>query len=87
MMSRIVSRVLLLLVGLASSSGVLAYEIETIEPPFWWQGMEHKELQLLVHGDGVGRLTPSVDYPGVSVNRFIRVQSPNYLFVDRKSVV
>ena len=52
-----------------------------VEPPFWWQGFEHRELQLLVHGDDVGGLSASVDYPGVSVDRVIPADSPNYLFV------
>ncbi len=59
----------------------LAYEIDRVDPPFWWQGMVHPELQLMVYGDGVGVLKPEVDAPGVTVTRVVRVDSPNYLFV------
>ncbi len=55
--------------------------IDRIEPPFWWQGFEHRELQLLVNGKNVGELSPSVDYPGVDIVRVERVDSANYLFV------
>jgi len=60
----------------ASSDG-----IERMEPPFWWQGFKNTELQLLVNGNGVSELTPSVDYPGIDVTRAERGDSPNYLFV------
>ena len=28
--------------------------IDRLEPPFWWTGMQHKGLQLMVHGEGIG---------------------------------
>lgn len=55
--------------------------LERVEPPFWWQGFKHEELQLLVHGNGVGGLTPDVDYAGVKIARVERVKSNNYLFI------
>jgi glycosidase len=55
--------------------------IDRIEPPFWWQGFEHQELQILVHGNGIGAFDVSVDYPGVEVTRVERVDSDNYLFI------
>ncbi len=56
-------------------------EIERLEPPFWWQGFEHRELQLLVYGPDIGSTRPSIDYPGVRISRVVSVESPNYLFV------
>ena len=58
-----------------------AQEIQRVEPPNWWTGFEHSELQLLVYGPDVGSLVPSVDYPGLGLSRTVRVDSPNYLFV------
>jgi glycosidase len=58
-----------------------AQEIERIEPPFWWTGFEHRELQLMLHGNNISLLTPDVDHAGVSINRVVRVENPNYLFV------
>ena len=55
--------------------------IERVEPPFWWVGFQHSELQLLVHGDDIGDLTPSVDYAGIEVARVEHGDSPNYLFI------
>jgi len=55
--------------------------IDRVEPPFWWIGFEHRELQLMVHGDDIAGTMPSIDYPGVTVRRVVRVESPNYLFL------
>ena len=55
--------------------------IERVEPPFWWNGFDHTELQLLVHGPDVSELSPSVDHPGIEVSRVEIGDSPNYLFV------
>jgi len=55
--------------------------IERVEPPFWWTGLKHTELQLLVHGEGIAELTPSVSVNDLSVTRVERGDSPNYLFV------
>ncbi len=52
-----------------------------IEPPFWWRGFEHRELQLMVHGSGIAAFEPSIAHEGVSIGRVERVDSPNYLFV------
>ncbi len=55
--------------------------IDRVEPPFWWTGFEHQELQVLIYGHEAGTFDASVDYPGVSVNRIERVDNENYLFL------
>jgi len=55
--------------------------ITRIEPPFWWSGFEHGELQLLVHAGGIADYTPTVTTRGLSITRVERGDSPNYLFV------
>ena len=55
--------------------------IDRVEPPFWWQGFEHDELQIMVHGHGIGEFDVSIDYPGVAIIRIERVDSENYLFI------
>jgi glycosidase len=56
--------------------------IQRVEPPFWWAGMYNPELQLMIYGEKVAELRPELDYPGVRIARTIRVENPNYLFVD-----
>ncbi len=58
-----------------------AQEIERIEPPFWWAGFEHSEVQLMLYGNNISLLTPATEYPGISIKRIVRVRNPNYLFV------
>jgi glycosidase len=68
-----------LLMAIATFSD--AQEIDRIEPPFWWTGFEHREVQLMLHGNNISLLTPAVEHDGVSISRVVRVESPNYLFV------
>jgi neopullulanase len=56
--------------------------IQRIEPPNWWAGMAHPELQLLVYGKDIGHLEPSINYPGVHIQHCIRVENNNYLFIN-----
>ena len=55
--------------------------IERVEPPFWWTGFRETELQLMVYGENIAAMEPSVDHPGIAVTRAERVASPNYLFL------
>jgi len=72
-----------LLLAACSDSKVSASRdgIDRVEPPFWWQGFENTELQLLVHGNDISTLSADVDYSGIKVIRVERGDSPNYLFV------
>jgi glycosidase len=56
--------------------------IERVEPPFWWSGMHNKDLQLLVHGDGIAGLEPSLSCPGLRLASVTRVANRNYLFIN-----
>ena len=55
--------------------------VSRVEPPFWWTGFKHAELQLLLYGDDLAAYTPSVSATGISIARVERGDSPNYLFV------
>lgn len=59
-----------------------ATRIDHMEPPFWWAGMQHQKLQLMVHGDHIADLAPALSYPGVRLDGVTRVANPNYLFID-----
>ncbi|WP_430810625.1 MULTISPECIES: glycoside hydrolase family 13 protein [unclassified Carboxylicivirga] len=71
-----------LLVTLAMAQA--AYKIERVEPAFWWAGMENENLQLLVYGQNISDLRPSINYEGVLLDRSVQVKSPNYLFLYLK---
>ena len=70
------------ILSLCGAAHAQDYRIEHMEPPFWWAGMQHKNLQLMVHGKGIADLEPSLSYPGVRIERVTRVANRNYMFVD-----
>jgi glycosidase len=56
--------------------------IDRIDPPFWWVGMEHNEVELMVYGDNIADARVELgDAPGVSLVRVTEVENPNYAFV------
>lgn len=57
------------------------YVLKKVEPPFWFCGMKHRQLQIMIHGNRVGELEPEFRYPGIETDSIVRVQNPNYLFI------
>ena len=53
-----------------------------VEPPSWWVGMKNSKLQLMIHGDNISASTPEIDYQGIQIESVVKVESPNYLFVN-----
>lgn len=56
-------------------------EISRIEPPNWWIGMEHHQIELLVYGKNISHLTPKIDYRGVNLISHLSYENANYLFL------
>ena len=56
--------------------------LDKVEPPNWWIGFKNKNLQLLVKHENVGEALPSISYPGVTIQKVHKADSPNYLFID-----
>ena len=47
--------------SLMSFSTYAAMNVNKIDPPFWYTGMQNPELQLMVYGEGIGtRQYPSI---------------------------
>jgi len=69
------------------TSQLLTAQIERVEPPFWWGDMKLPELQLMVYGQNIARYTPEIE--GIVINRVVRTENPNYLFItlDTKDVI
>jgi len=71
-----------LFLALAFKAEATSYSISHLEPPSWWVGMKQGQLQLMVHGEQIAELTPSLSYPGLAIKGVTRVASKNYLFID-----
>ncbi len=57
-------------------------QIDRVEPPNWWVGFENTSLQLLIKGNNISSYGASIDYPGISIKKINKGDSPNYLFID-----
>ena len=43
--------------------------------------MPKESLQIMVHGDGIAALDVAIDHPGVTLQKVVSGDSPNYRFV------
>ena len=75
-------KVILSISFLFTFNSIVAYEIDHLEPPFWWVDMEEEKLQLLVHGKNISFLQPQIEYENVEIIGVKRTENNNYLFID-----
>lgn len=55
-------------------------QIDRVEPPFWWSGMQHQELEVMFYGKNIATYEPSIAQ-GVVLSKITRTENPNYIFV------
>ena len=58
-----------------------AQKIERVEPPNWWAGMKHNQLELLIYGKNIAELTPSIEGVNCSLVNSVKTENENYLFL------
>lgn len=58
-----------------------SYTIEHLEPAFWWTGMKHSQLQIMVHGENISELSPTFSFPYLTLDSVVRTENKNYLFL------
>ena len=56
-------------------------QLEKVEPPFWWAGMEKSEIQVLFYGTNIADFSISVQEE-IPVTGVIKTENPNYIFVS-----
>lgn len=66
---------------LLAIQAVAAMNIEKIDPPFWYAGMEDNELQLMIYGKDIAHAKVGVSYPGVRISSTVKLESDNYLLL------
>ncbi|MCH5229650.1 MAG: glycoside hydrolase family 13 protein [Muribaculaceae bacterium] len=70
------------LIGLLSCNLAFSFEVQNIQPPYWWTGMKDHTLQLQIHGKDIKNAEFNVDYPGVTIDSVARLDgSDNWQFV------
>lgn len=55
-------------------------QLQKIEPPFWYAGMQHSDLQIMCYAPNVAQYTVSAS-GGVIIKNIQKTENPNYLFV------
>jgi neopullulanase len=62
-------------------------QIDKVEPPFWFEGMNNPEVQIMFYGKNISQNSISVSN-GVIISNVQKTENPNYLFVtiDTKNV-
>lgn len=58
-----------------------AMDVKKIAPSFWWAGMKHSELQILLYGDGLASSDVTVSGEGVYLEEVVKQENPNYLLL------
>ncbi len=58
-----------------------AVKVDRIDPTFWYAGMKNPTVQLMLYGKNVKQAEVTTDYPGATIERIVRLDSPNYLLV------
>lgn len=69
------SLLIILLLCLQSQAQLLQH----VEPANWWVGMEHHQVQVLLHGPQIAKY--KVEVGGLQILEEIRTENPNYIFV------
>ena len=56
--------------------------IDRIDPTDWYVGLKNPTVQLMVYGQNIRNVDDvAIDYPGVSIDSIVRLDSPNYLLL------
>lgn len=53
--------------------------IDHVEPPHWWVGMEHAQVEVLLHGKGIANY--ELTSAQLKISGITKTENPNYLFV------
>ena len=56
--------------------------LQKVEPPNWFVGMENTHLQLLVYGKNISKTDVVINSEKAELKVVSKVQNPNYLFLD-----
>ncbi|MEZ4853513.1 glycoside hydrolase family 13 protein [Flavobacterium sp.] len=55
-------------------------QVDKMEPPFWFEGMNHSEVQVMFYGKNIAQNAVSVSN-NVVITNVVKTENPNYLFV------
>ncbi len=76
--------IVLLLIFVSNSAFSQEFEINRVEPPNWWVGMNNSELQIMVYGKNIGNTIVEIKSDKVRLVKTHTTDNPNYIFIDIK---
>ena len=73
-----------LFLSLFLSTQLAAQSDYTCYPTNWWTGMKWNKVQVMIHGDAIANAAGgfTIKYPGVKLEKVIKVENINYVFLD-----
>lgn len=81
-MRRILLAAAILATNILTMSAAKKTVIDRIEPTDWYVGMKNPQVQLMIYGKGIRDVeSVTTDYPGVTIDSLVRLDSPNYLLI------
>ena len=81
-MRRILFVMAIVMANVMTMSAAKKTVINRIEPTDWYVGMKNPQVQLMVYGQGIRDVqSVTTDYPGVTIDSLVRLDSPNYLLI------
>lgn len=77
----------IILLFLITFSNNVSAQIDRMEPPFWYEGMNKSEVQVLFYGKNIAQNSVQVSN-NIVITNITKTENPNYLFVtiDTKNV-
>jgi len=69
------------LIFLSSFAFSQKVELQRVEPPNWWTGMNNRHLQLMIYGNNISKSDVVINSEKVELKAVSTVQNPNYLFL------
>ncbi len=68
--------------GFSTSIQAQELRIDHIEPPNWWAGMQHDQVQLMVYGENLDGITAAFEDDALPVTAIHSVANASYSFID-----
>jgi neopullulanase len=77
-MNKIIA-ILYVFIALQVNAQKNANPLSHVEPPFWWEDMNHHELEIMFHGKDIANF--QVEIPNLTILGITKTENPNYIFV------
>ena len=72
----------LILTAMTMNAAKAKVSIDRVEPTDWYVGLKNPSVQLMVYGKNIRDVeSVTTDYPGVTIDSLVRLDSPNYLLI------